>query len=65
MYLNGIYRNDCNAKANLFNDFFYDQFSEGSNYDISIDYSNDENFNIDFCHRKIRKLLFKNFQTNY
>ena len=57
MYIGGCFRNDPKDKANLFNDFFYEQFSERSTYDIHIDYSNDENFDVEFCHRKVRKLL--------
>ena len=35
-------------KANLFNDYFFDQFSDASNYDISVDWSNGSLFDIDF-----------------
>ena len=59
MYLNNCFRNNPSDHAGLFNNFFYDQFSESSSYDISIDYTNDENFEISFCHIKIRKLLSK------
>ena len=59
MYLKNCYRNNPADQAGLFNNFFYDQFSESSNYNISIDYTNDENFEISFCHIKIRKLLSK------
>ena len=43
----------------LFNDneYFCDQFSESSKYDIDINYTNDSQFDIDFDFRKIRKLL--------
>ena len=57
MYLNDCYRNDPMSQANLFNNFFSEQFSDRSSYDIHIDYTSDENFDIEFCHRKIRKLL--------
>ena len=59
MYLKSCYRNKDIDKANLFNNYFYDQFSESSVYNIDIDWSNDELFNIEFCHRKIRRLLAK------
>ena len=36
------------TKANMFNDHFYEQFSHMSEYDIDIDFSNDEQFDIDF-----------------
>ena len=59
MYLRGCYRNEPKGKSDLFNDFFYEQFSDRSTYNIHIDYSNDQTSDIDFCHRKIRKLLSK------
>ena len=54
---NGVTRSDPEDQANLFNKFFFEQFSDASSYDISIDFSNDILFDIDFNHRKIRKLL--------
>ena len=59
MNLNGCFRNKSIDKAELFNKYFSEQFSSPSKYDIDIDWSNDTSFNIDFCHRKIRKLLLK------
>ena len=50
-------------KANLFNNFFFEQFSDRSVYDIDIDWSNDGSFDISFCHRRIRKLLL-NINSN-
>ena len=44
-------------QAELFNTFFFNQFSSPSNYDIDISYNNDTEFDIDFDHRSIRKLL--------
>ena len=52
-------RSDPADQANLFNTFFFDQFSTPSLYDIDIDYSNDPHFDIDFDHRRVRKLLSK------
>ena len=57
MSLQGVYRNLPLDKANLFNSYFYDQFSEESNYEISIDWSNDQSFDINFCPSLIRNLL--------
>jgi endonuclease/exonuclease/phosphatase family metal-dependent hydrolase len=57
MYRDSCYRNSNIDKANLFNEFFYEQFSEISNYNIPIDFSSDESFEILFCHRRVRKLL--------
>ena len=52
-------RNKPLDQANLFNTFFHEQFSQPSNYDIEIDYSSDSRFDIDFDHRRVRKLLSK------
>ena len=41
----------------MFNRFFYDQFSEASNYDIDINFESDNNFDIDFSTDKIRDIL--------
>ena len=54
---NGVVRSKPEDQANLFNNFFFEQFSEASVYNIDIDYSDDSRFDIDFDHRKIRKLL--------
>ena len=59
MYLKNCYRNSRADQAGMFNTHFYEQFSERSSYDIDIDYSNDDIYEIEFCHRKIRKLLSK------
>ena len=52
-----VFRTVPKDKANLFNDYFCQQFSSASNYDIDIEYSNDPfyNFYIDF--RDVRKML--------
>ena len=50
-------------QAELFNTFFFNQFSEPSSYDIDISYVNDSNFDIDFDHRAVRKLL-SNINSN-
>ena len=65
MHLNGRFRNNSVDKAELFNCYFYDQFSGPSNYNVDIDWSNDQSFDIDFCHRKIRKLLLKKNLTKH
>ena len=54
---NGVVRSKPEDQANLFNNFFFEQFSDASLYDIDIDYSNDSHFDIEFDHRRIRKLL--------
>ena len=59
MYYKSSIRNKPLDKSNLFNNFFYEQFSELSNYDIHIDYTNDNDYDMTFNHREIRKLLAK------
>ena len=53
----GRFRNNPADLADIFNDFFEDQFSDESNYDIDIDFSNDSVNDIDFSMNKIRKIL--------
>ena len=36
------FRNNCADQASLFNEYFFEQFSEQSNYDIGITYDNDQ-----------------------
>ena len=57
------FRNNPGGQSELFNEFFCDQFSEASNYDIDIDFSHDMEFDIDFDFRRVRKLL-KNVKPN-
>ena len=62
MYLNGCYRSSNLDKANLFNTYFCDQFSDSSSYNIHIsNYDND--IDLDFSHRDIRRLL-SNINSN-
>ena len=64
MYLKDRYRDSPSDKANMFNLFFSDQFSEQSSYDIDIDWNrDDELFEIDFSPREIEKLL-SNINSN-
>ena len=52
-------RSSPQDQAELFNSFFYEQFSDTSVYNIAIDYNDDDRFDIDFDHVKVRKLLAK------
>ena len=63
MFLRETYRDSPSDKANMFNSFFSDQFSDESNYDIDIDWGDDDNFDINFCHENIKKLL-RNINSN-
>ena len=53
----GQLRYSAADQANLFNTFFHRQFSDPSSYDVDLDYSRDDAFDIQFNHRDIRKLL--------
>ena len=52
---NGRFRNSPLEQANLFNEFFYEQFSKKSLYNIPIDYS--KKFEIDFKAHNICNIL--------
>ena len=45
------------TKADMFNKFFYDQFSEPSIYNTDISFENDNDFDIDFSPSRVRALL--------
>ena len=51
------------TKANLFNDYFYEQFAHMSEYDVDIDFSKDELFDIDFSCTRVKQFL-DNINTN-
>ena len=63
IYLGGKSSSDTKVKADMFNRFFFDQFSEASNYDIDISFESDNNFDIDFNIDKIRDIL-RNIDCN-
>ena len=63
IHLEGRFRNDPVDKAELFNCYFYDQFSGPSNYNIAIDWSNDSTFDINFSENKICQ-IFLNINPN-
>lgn len=44
----GRFRNNIKYQADLFNTYFYDQFSESSNYDIPIDFRDDSGLKLSF-----------------
>ena len=49
--------NETKAKANMFNKYFFDQFSDSSTYNVSIDFTKDNNFDIDFSATRVHGLL--------
>ena len=55
----GRFRNNPADQAEIFNEYFEDQFFNESIYDINIEYSNDSVNDIDFSISKIRKILKK------
>ena len=55
--LDGIFRSEPADKADIFNDYFCQQFSAPSNYNIDIDYSNDPLFDFYIDFRYVRKIL--------
>ena len=58
MHRDKTYRNKPLDKAELFNNYFYEQFSDASQYDIDIGWANDVTLiDIDFTIPKIQKLL--------
>ena len=54
---NGIYANEPSKQAELFNSYFYDQFSSISNYSTDVDFSNDLFANFRFEESKIKDIL--------
>ena len=63
MHLDDTFRNKPSEKAELFNNYFYEQFSGRSNYNTHIDFSNDQVFDIDFNRNRVHKHL-SNFNSN-
>ena len=59
VYADNCIRTSAIDKANLFNHQFFKQFSTPSTYNIDVDFSNDNDFEVSFCHSRIRKLLSK------
>ena len=63
IHRNNTFRNKPEDKAELFNTYFFDQFSCPSNYNIDIDWSHDHSNDIDFSPSKIGRLL-SNINSN-
>ena len=60
---NECIRSDPQGQCDLFNTYFYDQFTEGSEYSIDIDFSNDHLYQINFEVSHITNIL-KNLDPN-
>ena len=63
MSYEGLTANEPLAKANMFNQYFYKQFSEPSCYETNIEFDNDITFDIDFSAPRV-KLLLDNLDIN-
>ena len=57
VFVKGKASSDPKTKADMFNNFFYNQFSSASNYDIDIDFNIEESFEIDFNVDKVNDIL--------
>ena len=57
MSYEGLTANEPLAKANMFNQYFYKQFSEPSCYETNIEFDNDITFDIDFSAPRVKLLL--------
>ena len=57
------YRSQHVEQAELFNEFFFDQFTRPSDYSIPIDFTTGNSFDIDFNSNKVEALL-TNINTN-
>ena len=53
----GITSSDPVAKANIFNNYFYKQFSEPSLYEIDIDFTNDNSYEIGISNARVKSVL--------
>ena len=63
MSFDGSVSFNVETKANLFNQYFFQQFSEVSDYDIDINFENDSDFDINISPERIEELL-NNVNTN-
>ena len=57
------FRNNPKDQTELFNEYFFDQFTEASGYNVSINWDNCDSFDIEFNEERILKLL-KGINTN-
>ena len=63
VFLKGKASSEPKTKADMFNNFFYSQFSSASNYDIDIDFKSDASFEVDFDISKVKDIL-SNIDSN-
>ena len=55
MHSDDTFRNKPSEKAELYNNYSYEQFSGPSNYKTDINFSNDQVFDIDFNRNRVHK----------
>ena len=63
VHLGDNFKSNLLDQAELFNKFFFDQFSEASSYSIDIDNNHSDDFNIDFNHSRVYDIM-RNINTN-
>ena len=63
VHLGDVYKSSLLDQSELFNNFFYSQFSDASAYDIEIDHSQSQNFVIDFNQSRVYEVL-KDINSN-
>ena len=63
VFLKGKASSEPKTKADMFNHFFYSQFSSASNYEIHTDFESDESFEVDFDISKVKDIL-SNIDSN-
>ena len=61
--LDSTISSDTSVQANLFNQYFYSQFSNESNYNIDMNFENDNDFSISFLTSRVQSQL-KNLNVN-
>ena len=59
VYLKGKTSSYPKTKVNMFNEFFYKQFFEASEYDVNISFNSDSTFNINFNVARVRDIISK------
>ncbi len=57
--LEGVFKTNPSDQAELFNTYFYQQFSEPSNYEIPVKTGPSSEFNIDFSNSTVLNILKK------
>ena len=57
VHLNDVFKTDHTDQAHLFNNYFQQQFSEPSNYDIPVNIGVRDDWHIDFNHFRVKNIL--------